>query len=166
MAPVDLQRLLQPVEPGVADVRPIEEGHEIEQTEPGDEFQVESQEEFLVLEPAAHHQVSTHFPSRVRGATRTRRSIESTYDACPLGFTQVCIRIGRQLAVAQILEATGRNANPLLVVGRGVTTVAVASDDMLSRCLHRGSVARNGYLHNCDDERRGARERKGGENGV
>jgi len=44
LAARDVQRLLQAVQPGVADVGPIEEGHEIQQTEPGDQFQVELQQ--------------------------------------------------------------------------------------------------------------------------
>ena len=40
---------LKTVEPRVADVGPIEEGHQIQQTEPGNELEVELQQQLLVL---------------------------------------------------------------------------------------------------------------------
>ena len=46
----DVQRFLEAVEFGVADVGPVEKGDEVEEAEPGDQAQVEFPEELTVLD--------------------------------------------------------------------------------------------------------------------
>lgn len=52
LAAGDVKRCLQTVEFRIADVGAVEEGDEVEETEPGDETQVELPEEFAVLSGA------------------------------------------------------------------------------------------------------------------
>jgi len=84
LAAGDVQGLLQAVQPGVADVGPIEKGHEVQQTEPGDQFQVEPQQQLLVLWSAAPPSQPVSSPATPEGNRRTMRALSASL-RCPSG---------------------------------------------------------------------------------